>query len=245
MDNDYLNGYAKIFGPVGTAIYLSLCRHADNETQKCFPAMSMISEELNINRDTVSKYINLFEKSGLISIERERDPATKKWLNNVYTLLDKSSWRSHAELLGMGEPCGTDRQTHAEPFRNKETHINKTHVENFSSDDTHYVETDEDGNEVKPKKIPKPLKENSSFGVTQRLVEKYKAALVKRYGKAPVIEKTTMMILKKNLVDKFDKGFIEEYAQWFVDEESIAKKWKYRVLSLTSESFINQFISQR
>ena len=60
MDNDYLNGYAKIFGAVGTAIYVSLCRHADNDTQKCFPAMELMAEELGITRNTISKYIKIF-----------------------------------------------------------------------------------------------------------------------------------------------------------------------------------------
>ena len=66
MDNEYLNGYARIFGAVGTAIYVSLCRHSDNETQKCFPSIKLIAEELNISKSTVIKYIKSFEKFNLI-----------------------------------------------------------------------------------------------------------------------------------------------------------------------------------
>ena len=86
MDNEYLNEYAKYFGPVGTAIYVSLCRHADNDTQKCFPAMELIAEEVGTSINTVKKYIALFAKYRLIAVERERDVISKKWLNNVYTI---------------------------------------------------------------------------------------------------------------------------------------------------------------
>ena len=99
LDNDYLNGYAKHFGAVGTAIYVSLCRHADNETQRCFPAQELIAEELGITSRTVRNYINKFEKYGLIAIEREKNPKTRKWLNNVYTLLDKTEWRKPEETV--------------------------------------------------------------------------------------------------------------------------------------------------
>ena len=101
MDNEYLNGWAKHFGAIGTAIYVSLCRHADNESQKCFPAQELIAEELGIGIRTVQKYIALFKRYYLISIERERDPRTKKWRNNIYTLLDKENYQSQAQLVRL------------------------------------------------------------------------------------------------------------------------------------------------
>jgi hypothetical protein len=129
LDNEYLNGYGKIFGAVGTAIYVSLCRHADNDTQQCFPAMELIAEENNISRNTVSKYIKLFEKHRLISVEKERDSKSKEWKSNVYTMLDKIEWLPHAQPLGMDthaqpltDPCTTDDKTHAQPLGNKDTH---------------------------------------------------------------------------------------------------------------------------
>jgi len=138
MDNEYLNGYAKHFGAVGTAIYVSLCRHADNDTQKCFPAQEQIAEELHITPRTVRRYLKLFEQFHLISIEREKDPRTKKWLNNVYTLLDKSEWATPEEIASYGKPeenndtsqrkITTEARGHQRP--NKETHINNTHINN-------------------------------------------------------------------------------------------------------------------
>jgi hypothetical protein len=137
MDNDYLNGYAKLFGAVGTAIYVSLCRHADNETQKCFPAMELMAEELNVSRNTIAKYIKIFVKHHLISVKKERDFKTKTWRNNVYILLGKEEWDSHAQIVSMGshaqlvsEPCTTDDKSHAQQLSNKETNINKTNINN-------------------------------------------------------------------------------------------------------------------
>ncbi len=128
LDNEYLNGYAKIFGAVGTAVYVSLCRHADNETQKCFPSMKLMAEELSIDEDTISKYIKLFEKNKLVTVIRERDNQTKRWKNNTYVLLDKSEWDSHTEPLGVDSHTELTGKSHTEPFGNKETHsIKETH----------------------------------------------------------------------------------------------------------------------
>ncbi len=99
MDNDYLNGYAKYFGAVGTAIYLSLCRHADNETQKCFPAESLIADEIGTSERTIRKYIRLFEKYNLIRVDQEKDYYTKTFKNNIYTLLDKENWIKPREVV--------------------------------------------------------------------------------------------------------------------------------------------------
>jgi hypothetical protein len=139
LDNDFLNGYAKIFGAVGTAIYVSLCRHADGETQECFPGQEKIAEELNISARTVRKYLKLFEKYNLIAIKREKDFKTKKWLNNTYILLDKSEWKKPEEIISDGKPeenndtsqrkittraRGTQRP-------NNNTHNNNTHNNNI------------------------------------------------------------------------------------------------------------------
>lgn len=136
LDNDYLNGYAKILGPIGTAVYISLCRHADQTNQKCFPAMETIAEENGIkSRNTVSKYLKELEKYNIIEITEEYDKETKKRLNNVYELLDKIYWKpkpctrdehgSHAQLVT--KPCTSDEQSHAQEMSSKETHNKETH----------------------------------------------------------------------------------------------------------------------
>src|SRR3954470_23417222 len=100
LDNEYLNGYGRIFGAIGTAIYVSLCRHADND-QKCFPSQALIGNELGINPRTVRRYIKKFEESNLIQVHREKDE-NGRWIGNVYWLVDKTEWKSPEDIKSYG-----------------------------------------------------------------------------------------------------------------------------------------------
>lgn len=130
MDDEYLNGYGKIFGPTGIAVYMSLCRHADNETQQCFPAQEKIAEEIGVTPRTVRRYIKAFEEAHIISASQEKDPVTGKWLNNVYTLLDKKYWKKPQDISVLRGTVGHLKQKtvgHQRP--NNYTHINNyTHT---------------------------------------------------------------------------------------------------------------------
>lgn len=137
LDNEYLNGYARLLGPVGTAVYISLCRHADNKTQTCFPSMELIAEENGIgSRNTVSKAISSLEEWGIISIEKNYNTKTKQRENNIYTLLAKSNWKpkpctnsehgSHAQK--NEEPCTKNDKSHAQELSSNNTHINNTQL---------------------------------------------------------------------------------------------------------------------
>jgi len=90
VENDYFNGFGKILGAKAIAVYVSLCRHADNE-QKCFPAQKTIAEETKLGERTVRNIIRELEKYKIIETTKERN-SRGQWLNNVYWLLDKSEW---------------------------------------------------------------------------------------------------------------------------------------------------------
>lgn len=137
LDNEYLNGYARFLGPVGTAVYISLCRHADNKTQTCFPSMELIAEENGIgSRNTVSKAINALEEWNIIKIEKNYNKKTKQRENNVYTLLAKSEWKPkpctnnehgiHAQI--NEKPCTNNDESHAQELSSNNTHINNTQL---------------------------------------------------------------------------------------------------------------------
>ncbi len=137
LDNEYLNGYAKIFGGIGTAIYVSLCRHADAE-QKCFPSQELIGEELNIAPRTVRKYIKMFEDWNLLHVDRKKT-SDGRWLNNIYYLLDKSEWKKPEAPVAHGhqrqmttkpEENNSKNQRHQLP--NKDTHTKNTHIEEYT-----------------------------------------------------------------------------------------------------------------
>ncbi|MDD4661854.1 MAG: helix-turn-helix domain-containing protein [Candidatus Pacebacteria bacterium] len=124
IDNAYLNGYAKIFGAVGTAIYISLCRHANNETQECFPSQELIAKELGITDRTVRNYIKKFEEWNLILVKKEKNPKTQKYLNNVYTLLDKSQWKKKPEeIISYDSPEENKNKNQRKIVPHKNTYI--------------------------------------------------------------------------------------------------------------------------
>lgn len=89
IDDLYLNGFAKRCGIYATGVYVSLCRHAENKTQLCYPSYKKIAEELNISRSQVIRAIKQLEKLNIVKKIR-----IGKKLNNRYYLLDKSEWIS-------------------------------------------------------------------------------------------------------------------------------------------------------
>ncbi|MCK9597071.1 helix-turn-helix domain-containing protein [Candidatus Pacearchaeota archaeon] len=133
IDNAYLNGYAKIFGAIGTAIYISLCRHANNETQECFPSQELIAKELGITDRTVRSYIKKFEDWKLIFIKRGKNPKTQKNLNNSYTLLDKSQWKKKPQEIissGLPEENNDENQRKLVPHNNTNIINNTNRIQN-------------------------------------------------------------------------------------------------------------------
>jgi len=136
LDNEYLNGFGKHFGAVCVAIYVSLCRHADSNTQKCYPSQKTIAKELKISERTVRDYIKLLEKHKIIQINKERTNQGK-WLNNTYYLLDKTEWVYPEATVSDGQPeanndktRGNTRPTQRQPLPTNNTHTNNTHKNN-------------------------------------------------------------------------------------------------------------------
>lgn len=92
VDDEYLNGYAKLCGVYATAIYNSLCRHA-NKDQESWPSVDLMADQHGINRCSVLKGIKLLKEWGIIEVTQEKDGKTKRQLNNTYWLIDKSEWK--------------------------------------------------------------------------------------------------------------------------------------------------------
>lgn len=90
IDDQYLNGYARIFGPTTTAVYNSLSRHAEFHTQEAFPSEELIAEEHGIGVKSVQRSIKQLKGANIIKVERVKRQG--KWLNNLYSLVDKSEW---------------------------------------------------------------------------------------------------------------------------------------------------------
>ena len=90
MDDEYLNGQAKLCGWQATIAYMSLCRHSNKE-QECFPSIKLIADENGVGRDTIIKGLSKLEKRNVIKIKKQRTNGGT-WLNNTYILIDKSQW---------------------------------------------------------------------------------------------------------------------------------------------------------
>lgn len=125
VDDVYLNGYAKHFDPHTTAVYLSLCRHADKD-QLCFPSQRLIAKEHNIGERTVRDKLELLEKWNIIQREKGRNKVGK-WLNTTYILLDKSLWKKPSANVADGRKLPSHRQE----LPIKDTHKKDTHIINI------------------------------------------------------------------------------------------------------------------
>lgn len=112
IDDVYLNGYAKILGPMVSAVYMSLCRHADLDTQEAFPSEEKIADEWDITDRTVRTAIKKLKEASIIVVEQEKT-MKGKWLNNVYILLDKSEWLKPEEM-GFLRSAGGKKRTKPE-----------------------------------------------------------------------------------------------------------------------------------
>lgn len=113
IDDEYLNGYAKLCGSNATLVYLCLCRHADYHTQSCFPSVETMADKLSISRDSVMRGLKSLVGWNIIIKERTRNPKNAKWVNNSYTLLDKSMWKEKPSSTQQhGEPSSKIDQSH-------------------------------------------------------------------------------------------------------------------------------------
>lgn len=129
IDDSYLNGYAKIFGPSGTAVYLSLCRRANKE-QFCFPSERLIAKDHGITEKTARKYLRLIEKVNIIRIEKERR-RDGKYQHKIYYLLDKSEWKHPSVLFTVGnkrhKPTVSNEQNQRYEIPTKDAHWKEAH----------------------------------------------------------------------------------------------------------------------
>lgn len=144
LDDEYLNGQAKLCGWQATLVYLSLCRHA-NKNQESFPSIKLMAEEHGVGRNTIIKGLKALETRKVIVIEKARKK-DGKWLNNSYILLDKSEWDyTKKEVIqvpvedSVKQPCPSQNiavslseQNQVPVEDTKETHRRK-HIEGNTS----------------------------------------------------------------------------------------------------------------
>ncbi len=101
IDNEFVDTAAReCGGAYAAAVYMALCRHADNELQNCWPSEERVAEKMKMSSRQVRRVINSLSQHGLITIERQK---TEKGYRNVYTLLDRSLWQTGPTLFTAEE----------------------------------------------------------------------------------------------------------------------------------------------
>lgn len=141
IDDEYLNGYAKLCGVFGTAVYNSLCRHASKD-QECFPSVDLMAEQHGISRPSVLKGMKNLKEWGIVKIIKEKDTKTNRQKNNVYILMDRVLWKavpSKGDLLGAEsisdtEPSQSQNKSRVNEIDCKDTHIKDTHIRDIATD---------------------------------------------------------------------------------------------------------------
>lgn len=132
VDDEYLNGYARLCGINATGVYLSLCRHASKQ-QTCFPSKKLISEELSISERSVYSAMLKLETWGIIQIDGQGRKPDGSFKSKLYSLIDKKYWKPKPQATGADgkkrqSPQANDDTTRRQEVPNKETHINYTHI---------------------------------------------------------------------------------------------------------------------
>lgn len=148
IDDVFYDVYAKVVGPYGQAVYMSLCRHADKK-QKAWPGIETMAENLGIGRKSVFAGLEILEFLKII----KKDRIGKKCTNR-YTLLDRSKWMKSG---GVKFPPDTSLKESEVPLRYFSSSSGELHK--FLTG-TSIVRKHREGNTVKDcePKVSPPLK---------------------------------------------------------------------------------------
>jgi len=130
IDDAYINGYARVCKPVATAVYNSLCRHAEFHSQKAFPSQSLMAYQHDISVSSAKRAIKKLIEYNIILITKER--VKGKFAHNVYTLLDKSEWKpiNHSSPVDYGQPSVKNTIRQKTTMVKRATKDNKVYKDN-------------------------------------------------------------------------------------------------------------------
>jgi len=108
IDNVIIREYGPKIGPYGIAVYCALCMHANIDSQKCWPGMRLIAEEIGASIGKVHEAVHVLEELKLIDI-KERYHENGGQTSNMYTLLTPPSLREHPPIQNEHPPIQGER----------------------------------------------------------------------------------------------------------------------------------------
>ena len=87
LRNEIIDQYGAELGAIGIAVYVALCKHADNDTQECFPSHAAIGKAVGLSAPTVRKALDKLCDLNIIAREQRFDESGRQ-TSNLYYLLD-------------------------------------------------------------------------------------------------------------------------------------------------------------
>lgn len=142
VDNEILEKYGPQLKAQGIAIYCSLAKHANSKTQMCYPSYSKIMENTGIGkRNTISKYLKILEKLGLIIIDRN-----KKREVNIYWMVRVKT--DSAQIDTSKIEYGQKEQTQYPDSIPHSTNTDTLNQRTNSNKETENISIKEEGNAI-------------------------------------------------------------------------------------------------
>jgi len=132
-DNELMDVYGPRIGAYGVAVYLTLCRYANNKTGQCQVKIKTVANMLNVSSRTVQRALKTLTDHGLIMIEASIVEKNGARVNdaNVFTILavEKKPHDSQTPpVLKTPPPCQIDTPPVTVGHTNNKTHENKTEI---------------------------------------------------------------------------------------------------------------------
>ena len=97
VDNDVYDRFGAQLGPYGLAVYMALCRYA-NQDSECWPSYNTIARGTGMSKRKVIYEIQKMEGLKIISVERNQNTS------NVFILLDTSAQHAPPPVHSVHPP---------------------------------------------------------------------------------------------------------------------------------------------
>lgn len=164
VDDVVLNGYGKALGPYGISVYITLCRHANMQSQQCWPSQMTIAERTGMSVRQVKNMLDICEELGLIS----REIVDGKY--TLYTLLEPK--KKHFSTPAQHAPL---HQIHTTPAHDADKGT-KEGTNNLNINATHEVKKGllAIGNVIDKFKLPVKKKGGATYQWQDEAVRKWK-----------------------------------------------------------------------
>ena len=100
IDNEFIDGYAKVIGWPGVVVYCALARHSKDE--RCFPSIEHLAIELGVSKATIKRGVKGLRDFNIVMVEM-RTRTNQGRGSNVYYLLDRKEWKPVPNWSNQGK----------------------------------------------------------------------------------------------------------------------------------------------